>query len=65
MLICAQSGIVSGLEKKSDPASSSRNDKKGLKVNNNRVLGIVKKFCIPFVTKSKILCCGGLDSAAL
>ena len=42
MLICAQSGRASGLVKKTDPASSSRSDKKGLKDNNNRLLGIVK-----------------------
>ena len=62
VLICAQSGRVSG---KTDPASSSGSNKKGLKDNNNRLLGIVIKFCIPFGTKSKILICGGLDSAAL
>ena len=42
MLICAQSGRVLGLEKKTDPASSSGSDKKGLKDNNYRLLGIVK-----------------------
>ena len=62
MLICAQSGKVSGLEKKTDPASSARSDKKGLMDNNNRLLGIVNKFCIPFGTKSRILTCGRLDS---
>ena len=62
MLVCAQSGWVSGLEKKTDPASSSRSDKKGLKDNNNRLLGIVNKFCITFGTKRKILLCWGLDS---
>ena len=62
MLICAQSGRVSGLEKKTDPASSARSDKKGLKDNNNRLLGIDIKSCIPFGTKSEILICGGLDS---
>ena len=51
MLICAQSGRVSGLVNKSDPASSSRSDKKGLNDNKNRLLGIVNKFCIPFGTK--------------
>ena len=51
---CAQSGRVSGLEKKTDPASSARNNKKGLKDKNNRLLGIVNKFCIPFDTRSKI-----------
>ena len=61
MLICAQSGGVSRLEKKTDPASSARSDKKGLKDNNNRVLGIVNKFCIPFGTKSRILIGGELD----
>ena len=65
MLICAQSGKVSGLVKKTDPASSSRSDKRGLNDKNNRLLGIVNKFCIPFGTKSKIVICGGLDSAAL
>ena len=62
MLICARSGRVSGLEQKTDPASSARSNKKGLKDNNKRVLGIVNKFCIPFSTKSRILICGGLDS---
>ena len=50
---------------KIDPASSTRSDKKGLNDNNNRLLGIVNKFCIPFDTKIKIVICGGLDSAAL
>ena len=36
MLICAQSGRVSGLEKKTDPASSSKSDKKGLKYNEQQ-----------------------------
>ena len=64
MLICAQSGRILGLVKKTDPASSSMSDKKGLNNNNNRLLGIVNIFCIPFGTKSKIVICGGLDSAA-
>ena len=59
MLICAQSGRVSGLVKNTDPASSSRSDKKGFKDNKNRLLCIGNKFCIPFGTKSKILICGG------
>ena len=42
MLICAQSGRISGLVKKTDPASSSRSEKKGLKDSNNLLLGIVK-----------------------
>ena len=50
---------------KTDPAGSSRSENKGLNNNSNRILGIVNKFCIPFGTKSKILICGGLDSAAL
>ena len=50
---------------KTDPASSTRSNKKGLNDNNNRLLGIVNKFCFPFGTKSKIVICGGLDSAAL
>ena len=62
MIIFAQFGRVSGLEKKTDPANSARSDKKGLKDNNNRLLGIVNKFCIPFGTKSRILICGGFDS---
>ena len=65
MLICAQSGRVSGLVKETDPASSTRSDKRGLNDNNSRILGIVNKFCIPFGIKNKILICGGLDSAAL
>ena len=43
---------------KTDPASSTRSNKKGLNDNNNRLLGIVNKFCIPFGTKSKIVICG-------
>ena len=72
MINCAQSGGVSwfalnseGSWEKSDPASSTRSYKKGLNDNNNRLLGIVNEFCIPFGTKSKIVICGGLDSAAL
>ena len=44
---------------KTDPASSTRSNKRGLNDNNNRLLGIVNKFCIPFGTKSKIVICGG------
>ena len=62
MLTCTQSGRISGLEKKTDPANSARSDKKGHKDNNNRLLGIVNKFCIPFGTKVMKLMCGGLDS---
>ena len=62
MLICAQSGRVLGLVKKTDPASSSRSDKRGLKDKNNRLLGIVTNFVSLLVQKSKILLCGGLDS---
>ena len=51
MLICAQSGRVSGLVKKTDPASSSRSGKRGLKDNNNRLLGIVKSFVSLLVQK--------------
>ena len=65
MLICAQSGRVSGLVKKTDPASSSRSDKRGLNDNNNRLFGIVNNFVSLLVQKSKIVICGGLDSAAL
>ena len=50
---------------KTDPASSTRSNKKRLNDDNNRLLGIVNKFCIPFGTKIKIVICGGLDSAAL
>ena len=62
MLICAQSGRVFGLKKKTGPAKSARSDKKGLIDNKNRLLGIVYTFCIPFGTKSRILICEGLDS---
>ena len=65
MLICAQSGRVSGLEKKTDPASSARSDKKGLEDNNIRLLGIFNKFFMPFDTKSKISICGGSTVTAL
>ena len=55
MLTCAQSGRVPGLEREIDPpASSARSSRKGLKDNNNRLLGIVNKFCIPFGAESKI-----------
>ena len=62
MLICAQSGRVLGRERKTDPASSARSNRKGLKDNYNRLLVIVNKFCIPFGTKIKISICEGLDS---
>ena len=62
MLFCAQSRRVPGLEKKTDPASSARNDKKGPKDNNNQFLSDVNKFCISFGTKIKIPICGGIDS---
>ena len=62
MQICAQSGRVLGLERETDPASSARSSRMGLKDNNNRLLGIVNKFCIPFGTEIKISICGGLDS---
>ena len=72
MINCAQSGRVSrfalnseGSWEKTDPASSTRSNKKRLNDNNNRLLGIVNKFCIPFGTKIKIVIYGGLDSAAL
>ena len=53
MLICAQSGRVSGLVKKTDPASSSWSDKKGPKDSNNRLLVIVNKFFYPFWYKKQ------------
>ena len=59
ILICAQSGGVSGLEKTTDPASSSRSDKKGLKDNNNRLLGIVKSFVSLLVLKVRYYSVGG------
>ena len=61
MPICAQSGRVSGLEQKTDPASSARSSRKGLKDNINRWLGIVSKFCILFRTEFKISISGALD----
>ena len=51
MLICAQSGRVLGRERKTDPASSARNSRKGLKDKYNRLLGIVKKFVSLLVQK--------------
>ena len=51
-----------GLEKKTDPVSSARSSRKGLKDNNNRLLGIINKFCIPFGEKIKISICGVRDS---
>ena len=65
MLICSQSGRVSGLERKTDPASSARSSRKGLKDNNNRLLGIVNKFCIPVVQKVRYQAVGGSTVTAL
>ena len=65
MLICAQSGRVSGLVKKTDPASSSRSDKKGLNDNNNRLLGIVKSFVSLLVQKVRYYSVGGSTVTAL
>ena len=62
MLICAHSGRVLGLERKTDLASSARSSREALKDNNNRLLGIVNKFCIPFGTEIKISICGELDN---
>ena len=62
LLTCAQFGRVLGRERKTDPASSARSSRKGLKDNHNRLLGIANKFCIPFGTKIKISYCGRLDS---
>ena len=62
MLTCAQSGRVSGLERKTDPASRARSGSKGLKVNNNRLLRIADTFCIPFGTESTISICGRLGN---
>ena len=61
MLVCAQPGRVLGREWKTDRASSAKTHRKGLKDNNNRLLGIVNKICIPFGTEIKISICGGLD----
>ena len=60
-LICVQSVRVRGLEWKTDPASSERSSRNGLKGNNNRLLGIINKFFIPLGTESTISICGGLD----
>ena len=61
MLICAQSRKVLGRERKTYPTSLARSSRKGHK-DNNRLLGIVNKFFIPFGTQIKISICGGLDS---
>ena len=50
MLICAESERVSGSEWRTDQASSARSSRKGLKDNNNQLLGIFNKFCIQFGT---------------
>ena len=62
MIICAQSGGVSGSEWKTDPVSSAGSSRRGLKDDDNRLLGIFNKFCIPFGTEVQISICGGLDS---
>ena len=61
-LICAQSGRSLGRERKTDPASNARSNTKGLKDNNNRLLGIFNKFCVPFDTEIRISICRTLDS---
>ena len=61
MLICAQSGRVLGRERKTDPASTARSSRMGLQDNNNRLLGIINKFCVHFGTEIKISICGVLD----
>ena len=62
MLICAHFGRVLGREWKTDPASSARSNRKGLRDNKNQLLGIVNKFCIHFGTEIKRSICEGLDS---
>ena len=61
-LICAQSGTSLGRERKTDPASSARSNKKGLKDNKNRLLAIFNKFCVPFGAENRISICRTLDS---
>ena len=65
LLICAQSGRVSGLVKNTDPAGSSRSDKQGLNDNNNRLLGIVKSFLSLLVQKVRYYSVGGSTVTAL
>ena len=61
-LICAQSGRSLGRERKTDPASNAMSNTKGLKDNNNRLLGIFNKFCVPFDTEIRISICRTLDN---
>ena len=65
MLICTQPGRVSGLVKKTDPASSSRSDKKRHKGKNNRMLGIVRSFVSLLVQKVRYYSVGGSTVTAL
>ena len=65
IIICAQSGRVLGLVKKTDLASSSRSDKKGLKDNNKGLLGIVKSFVSLLVQKERCYYVGGSTVTAL
>ena len=62
MLICAHFGRVLGREWKTDPASSARSNRKGLRDNKNQLLGIVNKLCIHFGTEIKRSISEGLDS---
>ena len=62
MLICAQSGRVSGLEQKTDPASSARSNKKGLKDNNNRLLASFVSVLVQVLRYKSV---GGLTVTAL
>ena len=72
MINCAQSGRVSrfalnseGSWEKTDPASSTRSNKKRLNDNNNRLWVSLTSVVSLLVQKIKIVICGGLDSAAL
>ena len=62
MLICAQSGSLTGLVKKSDPASSARSDKKGPRTTTFDRWVSLTSFASLLVQKSKISICGGIDS---
>ena len=59
MLICAQSGRVSGIEQETDPASSARSSKKGFKDNNKRVLISLTSFVSLLVQKLRYKSVGG------
>ena len=62
MLTCTQSGRASGLGQETDPASSARSNKKGLKETTIDCRVSLTNFISLLVQKSRYQSVGGLDS---